>query len=51
MVYGNPVIEEIRARGSASPEEIHAAVTAAIEGTFGGEMTIQAIVFEARTPG
>ena len=48
LVLGNPVIEEIRARGTAAPEEVVGAVTAALHRAFGldpGHMTLQAIVF------
>jgi ubiquinone/menaquinone biosynthesis C-methylase UbiE len=50
LVLGNPVIEEIRMRGTADPESVVAAVTAALHSAFGqdpGRMPLQAIVFSA----
>jgi ubiquinone/menaquinone biosynthesis C-methylase UbiE len=50
LVLGNPVIDEIRARGTADPEAVVAAVTKALHGAFGqdpGRMPLQAIVFSA----
>jgi hypothetical protein len=51
LILGNPIIEEIGARGVAQPAAITAAVTAALRREFGQEparMTLQAIVFDAR---
>ncbi len=51
LVYGNPVIEEIRARANAAPEAVAAALTAALDEAFGsnpGRMPLQAIVLSAR---
>ena len=51
IVFGNPVIDQIRQRGSVEPTEIQQAVAATMRGEFGREpslMPIQAIVFEAR---
>jgi SAM-dependent methyltransferase len=51
MVIGNPVIDEIRTRGTADEESVVAAVTAALNKAFGpdpGRMPLQAIVFSAR---
>lgn len=50
MVFGNPSIEEIRARATVAPEAIVAAITSALSAAFGaapGRMPLQAIVFEA----
>jgi SAM-dependent methyltransferase len=50
LIRGNPVIEEIGNRGTVDPETIVAALTAALQGTFGndpGRMPLQAIVFSA----
>jgi ubiquinone/menaquinone biosynthesis C-methylase UbiE len=49
MVYGNPLIEQIRERGG-DPERIVKALTEAVTREFGpdpGRMPLQAIVFEA----
>lgn len=51
VVFGSPVIDQIRQRGGAEPTEIQQAVAATMRREFGGEpslMPIQAIVFEAR---
>jgi hypothetical protein len=53
LVLGNPVIEEIRGRGTSDPDRVVAAVTTALQQVFGpdpGRMTLQAIVFCARKP-
>jgi ubiquinone/menaquinone biosynthesis C-methylase UbiE len=50
IVYGNPLIEQIRARGG-EPEKVHKAVVEKLRGEFGadpGRMPLQAIVFEAK---
>jgi SAM-dependent methyltransferase len=50
LILGNPIIEEICARGTANPDGIVAAVTAALHGAFGQDpirMPLQAIVFSA----
>jgi SAM-dependent methyltransferase len=52
-VYGNPVYDQIRQRGGATPSDIQAAVAAVMRQEFGGEpglVPMQAIVFEARKP-
>ena len=52
LIFGNPIIEEICARGT-SPDAIVAAVTAALHGAFGqdpGRMPLQAIIFGALKP-
>lgn len=54
LVLGNPVIEEIRNRSNAPPEQIIGEVTTALLQAFGpdpGRMPLQAIVFSARRPG
>ena len=51
IVFGNPVIDQIRQRGGVEPAEIQQAVASTMRSEFGGEpgmMPIQAIVFEAR---
>jgi len=51
IVYGNPLIDQIRARGGVDPDRVVNAVTAALHLEFGadpGPMSLQAIVFEAR---
>lgn len=51
LIFGNPIIEEIRARGTADPDMIVTAVTQALHRAFGqdpGCMPLQAIVFSAR---
>jgi hypothetical protein len=51
IVFGNPVIDQIRQRGGVEPTEIQQAVAATMRSEFGSEpslMPIQAIVFEAR---
>jgi ubiquinone/menaquinone biosynthesis C-methylase UbiE len=50
LIFGNPIIDEICARGTAKPDAIVAAVTAALHGAFGedpGRMPLQAIIFSA----
>lgn len=52
IVYGNPLIEQIRARGG-EPERVHEAMTQALRREFGaepGRMPLQAIVFSAKKP-
>jgi SAM-dependent methyltransferase len=51
LVLGNPIIEEIRARGTTDSSPIIAAVTETLQSAFGedpGRMPLQAIVFSAR---
>ena len=53
LVFGNPVVEEIRGRGTGDPDQVVFAVTAALQQAFGpdpGQMSLQAIVFRARKP-
>jgi SAM-dependent methyltransferase len=50
LVLGNPIIEEIRSRGTTDSASIIAAVTEALRSAFGvdpGRMPLQAIVFSA----
>jgi ubiquinone/menaquinone biosynthesis C-methylase UbiE len=53
LILGNPVIDEIRAKGTATPDAVVAALTSALQDAFGrdpGRMPLQAIVFSARKP-
>ena len=50
LILGNPIIEEICARGITNPDSIVANVTAALHRAFGqdpGRMPLQAIIFSA----
>ena len=50
LILGNPIVEEIQARGTIDLEAIVAALTAALQGAFGADpgcMPLQAIVFRA----
>ncbi len=50
LVYGNPLIDQIRARGSVEPELVVDAVLQALRREFGadpGHMPLQAILFSA----
>ena len=54
LVYGNPLIEQVRSRGGVEPERIVDAVLEAVRGEFGadpGRMPLQAIVFSATKRG
>lgn len=54
LVYGNPLIDQVRARGGVDPERIVDALVEAQHREFGrdpGRMPLQAIVFSARKPG
>ena len=54
LVYGNPLAEQIRARGSVHPDRVIDALIEALREEIGadpGRMSIQAIVFEASKPG
>jgi ubiquinone/menaquinone biosynthesis C-methylase UbiE len=54
LVFGNPLIEQIRARGGVDPEAVVEALTQALRREFGadpGRMRLQAIVFSATKPG
>lgn len=50
LVHGNPASEEIKARGTATAEEVIDAIAEALIDEFGepGKMPLQAIVFEVR---
>ena len=49
LVYGNPLIDQIRARGGVDPERVVDAVAEALLNEFGtNPMPLQAIVFEAK---
>ena len=51
LIFGNPLIDQIRARGGVDPERIADALTLALRGKLGsdsGLMALQAITFEAR---
>jgi len=53
LVHGNPVIDEIRARGGVDPDRIVNAVARALRQEFGPDpsrMPLQAIVFSASKP-
>ena len=53
LVYGSPLIDQIRARGGVEPERIVDALAQAFRREFGtdpGRMPLQAIVFSARKP-
>jgi SAM-dependent methyltransferase len=51
MILGNPVVDQIKARGG-DPDAVVAAATKALEREFSKKpITLQAIVFEARKPG
>ncbi|QWG24224.1 class I SAM-dependent methyltransferase [Bradyrhizobium sediminis] len=51
LVYGNPLIEQIRARGGVEPQRIVGAMLQAVRREFGdGRMPLQAIVFSATKP-
>jgi ubiquinone/menaquinone biosynthesis C-methylase UbiE len=50
LVFGNPLIDQIRARGGVDPDQIVDALTLALRQEFGadpGRMPLQAIVFSA----
>ena len=51
LVYGNPLIDQIRARGGVDPERVVAALAEALPREFGTDpmrIPLQAIVFETR---
>ncbi|SPJ29601.1 class I SAM-dependent methyltransferase [Falsiruegeria mediterranea] len=53
LVYGNPLIEQIRERGGVDPDEVADAMLSALQGQFGmGEMTmpLSATLFDCRMP-
>ena len=53
IVYGNPLIDQIRTRGGVDPERVFDAVVQSLRDEFGadpGRMPLQAIVFSAQRP-
>ena len=49
LIYGNPLIDEIRLRGGTDPDQIVSALTAALGREFAsGRMPLQAILFNTR---
>ncbi|WEK52388.1 MAG: class I SAM-dependent methyltransferase [Candidatus Kaistia colombiensis] len=53
LVYGNPAIAEIRARGGVDPDVLVDAIATALRREFGpdpGRMPLRALVFQARKP-
>jgi SAM-dependent methyltransferase len=49
LIYGNPIVDQVRSRGGANPDLIVEAIEARFRHEFGnGRMPLQAIVFEAR---
>jgi SAM-dependent methyltransferase len=53
ITFGSPVVDQIRARGSVTPEQFHDALVAEFQRELGnpGKMPIQATVYSARKPG
>ena len=52
-VYGNPLIDQVRARGGVEPDRIVDVILQEFRREFGadpGRMTLQAIMFTARKP-
>jgi hypothetical protein len=52
LVYGSPLIDQIKLRGSVDPDQIVDAVAQGLRQEFGadpGRMPLQAIVFSARS--
>jgi ubiquinone/menaquinone biosynthesis C-methylase UbiE len=50
LVYGNPLIDQIRARGGVNPDQVVDALAHALRAEFGedpGRMPLQAIIFSA----
>lgn len=53
LVYGNPLIDQIQARGGVEPERIVEAVLQQLRSEFGsdpGQMPVQAIMFSVKKP-
>ncbi len=53
LIFGNPVIDQVRARGGVSPEALHARLTERLYAEFGRSPTVvplQAIFYEADRP-
>lgn len=54
LIYGNPAIAEVRARGGVDPDRLVETLTRELEHAFGagrGQMPVKIIVFQARKPG
>ena len=52
MILGNPIVDQIKARGNVDPDTVVAAAKAALEREFATKpIPLQAIVFDARKPG
>ena len=53
LVYGSPIIDQVKARGGVDPEQIVDTMVRAFHSEFGnpGRMPLQAIVFSAKKPG
>jgi SAM-dependent methyltransferase len=50
IIYGNPLIDQIRARGGVDPDRVMDAVVQALQAEFGtdpGRMALQALIFSA----
>jgi SAM-dependent methyltransferase len=51
LVYGSPIVDQVRTRGGVDPEQIFNTLVAEFRRAFsGGRMPLQAIVFEAKKP-
>lgn len=53
LVFGNPLLEQIRARAGVAPEEVHAGLVAAFHAEFGPDpivMPMQGLIYSARRP-
>jgi ubiquinone/menaquinone biosynthesis C-methylase UbiE len=53
MVYGNPLIDQIRTRGGVDPEQVFQTIVQELRREFGsdpGRIPLQTIVFSARKP-
>ncbi len=53
IVYGNPLYDQIKARGGVTPEQVFESVAQDLQREFGndpGRMPLQAIVFAAKKP-
>jgi hypothetical protein len=49
MILGNPVVDQIKARGGVDPDKVVEAARTALEREFAAKpVPLQAIVFEAR---
>ena len=51
MILGNPIVDQIKARGGVDPDTVVAAAKTALEREFATKLIpLQAIVFDARKP-